>query len=126
METNIYKLNTSNWQHKLNSVGDVVVDADDISQCYELIFKTQKNSVVLNPNLGWNLIDYLGKPLNLVENEMKKELKQALIIQEPRAIVNKITLSYENTSDFAQGHLTLTVNFTVKLTNKTYEGTYKL
>lgn len=126
MPENIYKLNTKHWQHKLNTIGELATDADDILQCYEVIFKTPKGSVVFNPNLGWDVIEYLGKPLNLVENKMRPALMQAFIIQEPRALPQDVKFSYSSADDFASGHLTVEVTFMVVLTGEIKKGTFTL
>lgn len=126
MIKNIYKLNTKNWQHKAGTIGELVTDADDILQCYEVIFKTPKGSVVLNPNLGWDVIEYLGKPLNLVESKMRPALMQAFIIQEPRAIPQDVKFSYSSSDDFANGHLTVEVTLMVALTGEIRKGTFTL
>lgn len=126
MIKNIYKLNTKHWQHKVGTIGELATDADDILQCYEVIFKTPRGSVVLNPNLGWDVIQYLGKPLNLVESKMRPALMQAFIIQEPRAIPQDVKFSYGSSDDFASGHLTVEVTFMVVLTGEIKKGTFTL
>lgn len=120
MTENIYKLNTRNWQHKLNSIGGIVTDADDIEQCYEVIFKTPKGSVVLNPNIGWDFMQYLGKPLNLVESKMRSALLKELNLQEPRAVVTSIKFSYGSADDFAAGHLSVEIEYIIFSTNEAY------
>lgn len=116
----IYELNTKHWQHKLGTIGEVVTDADDVAQCYEIIFKTQKGTVVFNPNLGWDVMEYLGKPLNLVESKMKPTLLKALNQQEPRAKALSAVFSYGTAEDFANGHLTVEIEYELKLNNETY------
>lgn len=125
-QKNIYKLNTKNWQHKLGTIGDIATDADDVLQCYEVIFRTPIGSCVLNPNLGWNVLEYLGKPLNLVESKMRPALMRALTQQEPRASVDLISFSYESAEDFANGHLTVEITYTIKLTGETRKGVITL
>lgn len=126
MTKNIYKLNTKNWQHKLNTIGDIATDEDDILQCYEVIFKTPIGSCVLNPNLGWNSLEYLGKPLNLVESKMRPALMRAFLIQEPRAIPQDVKFSYGSADDFASGHLTVEITLKVALTGEIRKGTFTL
>lgn len=57
---------------------------EDIKLCYSVIFTTQKGTVVLNPNLGWNIRKYLSKPIDTVMIPMKTDLLTELNIQEPR------------------------------------------
>lgn len=106
--TNIYKIPTKNWQHKLNSIGEVVTELEDIEQCYKVIFKTRKGSVVLNPNLGWNFLDYLDVPLNLVEAKMRIALLKELNYQEPRAKAIDAKFSY---TDAKSGKLSVKITY---------------
>lgn len=43
--TNIYEINTTNWQKKRNACGEVVTDLDDIEQCYDTIFNVSKGDI---------------------------------------------------------------------------------
>lgn len=108
MIKNIYKIPTKNWQHKLNSFGEIVTEREDIEQCYAVIFKTLKGSVVLNPNLGWNFLDYLDKPMSLVESKMRTALLKELNYQEPRAKVIGAVFNYENAK---KGKLSVKVTY---------------
>ena len=122
MTENIYKLNTKNWQHKIGSVGEIVTEREDIQQCYAVIFKTIKGSVILNPNLGWNLLDYLDKPMNLVETKMRAALLYELNYQEPRAKAVGAEFFYANAKT---GSLCVKVKY--QLNNETYiTGVMKL
>lgn len=125
-QENVFKLKSKNWQHKLNTIGEHVTDTDDILQCYEVIFKTQKGSVICNPNLGWSVKEYLGKPLTLVANKMRPALMQALNRQEPRGIVTSVNFSYGTAEDFARGRLTVEITYTSKLTGETNTGVINL
>lgn len=115
---NIYKINTTNWSHKLGTIGGIVKDIDDIKQCYAVIFSVQKGSVLLNPNLGWNIRKYFGKPLNIVGKEMKTELLKELNYQEQRAIVQDIFLFYDETD---KGKLKAQIKFQFLETVETTE-----
>lgn len=117
MIKNIYKISTKNWQHKLNSFGEIVTEREDIEQCYAVIFKTLKGSVVLNPNLGWNFLDYLDKPINLVEAKMRTALLKELNYQEPRAKVTGALFSYENAKNGK-----LSVKVTYQYNNSIFES----
>lgn len=126
MTENIYNLNTKNWQHKIGTIGELVTDTDDILQCYETIFKTQKGTVVCNPNLGWDFISYLAKPLNTIKNKMEVTLLQALNQQEPRAIATSAKFSYNSADDFAAGHLSVEITFIPNITKETNQGVFTL
>lgn len=106
----IRQVTTKNWQHKLGSIGEIVTEIEDIEQCFDTIFKTRKGSVVLNPNLGWDMLKYLAKPLNnKLTAKMRVELMRELNLQEPRANVKNILF---DTTNFAEGHLSVTIQYT--------------
>lgn len=113
--TQLHNINTPNWSHKLGTIGGIVTDDDDIAQCYETIFKTQKGTVVLNPNLGWDALKFMARPLNQVAHQMRTELMRELNWQEPRAEVTDIVFAYENTP---QGNLIAKVEYINKLTQE--------
>lgn len=113
----INELNTTNWSHKLGTIGEVVTEADDIAQCYATIFKTQKGTVVLNPNLGWPALELMSRPLNEVTHIMRTNLMRELNWQEPRGEVTDIIFSYPEPE---QGRLSAEINYTEKLTGKNY------
>lgn len=123
MVDNIQKLNTKNWSHRLNSVGEVVTDAEDVAQCYEVIFKTQKGTVPFQPNFGWDILAYYGQPLNIVGGRMRTALLTALNKQEPRAYAQTVSFDYE---DGADGRLIAEVEFLMKDTGIARKETYKL
>lgn len=55
------KINTKNWQHKRNSIGEIVEDIYDIKQCIRTIATTQKGSVPFAPEFGCNLMEAIGE-----------------------------------------------------------------
>jgi phage baseplate assembly protein W len=111
--TKINELDTKNWSHKLGTVGGIVTELDDIKQCYETIFVTQKGTVVLNPNLGWEILKFISRPMPELEHEMRTELIRELNWQEPRGEVTDVTFSYPAPE---QGNLAAIVSFIDKST----------
>lgn len=110
-----------NWQHKINTIGEIVTDAEDVGQCLETIATTQKGSVPHNPNLGWDFMKYQDKPVNIVTPKMKLELSNAFKTQEPRAEINSLEFSYK---DSGNGHLYVNIFYSFK--NETKGVTSKL
>lgn len=113
---NVKALNTTNWQHKRNTIGGVVTDLDDIEQCYETICNVQKGSVVHNPNLGWNILKYIDRPITQVRTQIQKDLLTELNYQEPRATVSSVKV-LEKTADetikkVAKGNFTIYITYT--------------
>lgn len=115
METvvKINELDTKNWSHQLGTVGGIVTESEDIKQCYETIFTTQKGTVVFNPNLGWEILKFISRPMPELEHEMKTELIRELNWQEPRGAVTDVTFSYPAPE---KGHLAAVISFIDKNT----------
>lgn len=115
---NIKTLETTNWQHKRGTIGGIVTDLDDIEQCYETICNVQKGTVVHNPNLGWDILKYIDKPITQIRNPIRKELMDELNYQEPRATVSDIKLLESNSDDtmkkYARGNLPIRIFYTPK------------
>lgn len=69
-----------------------MTELDSIKDTYRIIATTKKGSVVLNPNIGWNIMQYLSKPFNEVVHKMAIELRKELNYQEPRATVTDVVI----------------------------------
>lgn len=89
---NVKTLGTNNWQHKRDTIGEIVTELEDIEQCIDTICKTQKGKVVHNPNLGVPLMDFMDKPLNIVAKKIKRMFISELSYQEPRVTFNNVGL----------------------------------
>ncbi|MDD3236801.1 MAG: GPW/gp25 family protein [Candidatus Gastranaerophilales bacterium] len=90
---NVKELDTKNWQHKIGTIGEIATELDDIDQCILTIASTQKETVVHNPNLGVDLMQYMDRPINQVQSKMKQMLLTELQYQEPRVKFNNISFS---------------------------------
>ncbi|WP_372520487.1 hypothetical protein [Candidatus Ruminimicrobiellum ovillum] len=86
---------TKYYQHKRNTIGEVVTDLDDIAQCYRTIFETVKGTAPLAPELGTNIIEMVGENLEEAEKLIKTILKSDFETQEPRGEIIDISL-YKN------------------------------
>lgn len=104
-------IKTKNFQHKRNSVGEVVTDLDDIQQCYENILALTKGEVPLSPNLGTDILNAVGESpdnaMQIIKTIVLKELPQ----QEPRGEILSVSHSY-NTN----GRLKVKIHFRSKIT----------
>lgn len=108
---NITDLKTKNFQHKRNTVGEIVTDLDDIQQCYENIFALTKGEVPLAPNLGADILEAIGKnpdeAMRIVKTIAFKELPK----QEPRGEILSVKSSYDT-----NGKLKVKIHFRSKIT----------
>lgn len=91
MIQDITKIKTKNWQHKRNSIGEVVTEIDDIAQCVTSIIETSKGSVPLCPELGTNIIEAIGENTEDAIEIAKAIYAKEIPIQEPRCELLDIT-----------------------------------
>ena len=92
----ITDLKTKHFQHKRNTVGELVTDLDDIAQCYENIFASIKGEVVLYPNFGTNIVEAIGQNQETAEKIIKACIKKDFELQEPRAEVVDVVVFHRN------------------------------
>ena len=110
---NVNEITTPYWQHKRNSIGDVVTDLDDIEQCYDTILNTIKGEIPFQPNIGCNIMEAIGqKPKEALEIARALILKE-FSTQEPRADIISLTSSYDE-----NGKIQIFVTFQSKLSNQ--------
>lgn len=116
---NIKKIKSKHFQHKLNTIGEVVTDIEDIEQCYDTIFNVAKGSCPLLLNLGSDIIDAIGQNPKKAERIIKTILLKELPIQEPRAEVLDIQTEFDT-----NGKMLVRIHFQSKLTNEERTKTY--
>lgn len=83
-------IRSSYWQLSTTQAGEVVQGIEDIKQCIQTILTTQRGTVVLNPNLGLDLMAFIGQPINTVEADLTREIIEQITEFEPRATIEKI------------------------------------
>lgn len=86
-------INSKDWSLSLYDYGEIVTDADDIIQCINILFTTQKKSDPFRPDFGIDLMRWLDAPVTEAAPGIVSEMFAALVY-EPRvnvtAIVSKI------------------------------------
>lgn len=92
---NIKEIETTNWQKKKNSIGEVVTENDDIEQCFNTILFTTKGECPLQPNIGSNLLEAIGEDPKNAERIVKTVIFKEFPIQEPRAKIISVTTQYK-------------------------------
>lgn len=107
----IKDLKTKNWQHKKDTIGEVITDLDDIQQCYENIFALSKGEVPLAPNIGTDIIEAIGENPDNADKIIKTIVYKEFPIQEPRAEVISV-----KTSCNANGKYKAQIHFRSKIT----------
>ena len=62
----------------------------DIKQCLETLFSIRAGSQPLDRNLGIDMTDILGAPMNVAQNTLALEIIEKVDIYEPRVEVDKV------------------------------------
>lgn len=94
--TDIKKLKTKNWQHKIGSIGEIVSDLDDIEQCYQNIINISKGQIPLAPNLGTDILDAIGENPEDAAKITEAILLKELPLQEPRGEIISLSITLKD------------------------------
>lgn len=79
------------WQLSLTGAGNIEQGYNDVSQCIDVILRTQKGTDPLRPNFGSNIFFYQDAPVNIAIPNIKREIIDAISIWEPRVEIVRIT-----------------------------------
>jgi hypothetical protein len=108
---NVKEINAIYWQPKINSIGDVVTDIDDINQCISTILETRKGSVPHNPDFGSDVWMWIDAPIDEARPNITKEAIEAIEEWEQRIDISRVTVDFEETN------LILKIEWTFKESN---------
>lgn len=87
------QITASWWQPALNSTGQIVVDAADITQCITIILKTPVGSDVHRPEFGSKIYDYIDWPQPRAVPFVVRETIDAINLWETRITVLSVEVS---------------------------------
>jgi len=96
--TNLQDIKSVDWQPKLNEIGSVVEDLDDIDQCIRIILMTRKGSDPHRPEFGSDLWQYIDAPVNIAIPNIIREAMDAINIWETRVQINAITAEIDESN----------------------------
>lgn len=106
------------------TAGDLVMvsDIEDITESLSILLSTSMGERIMVPSYGSNLQDYIFEPmgqsmLSFIENL----IYEAILYHEPRIKLNKVSL---DTSNYVEGKLLISIDFTVSSTNSRYNYVY--
>lgn len=106
------------------TAGDLVMvsDIEDITESLSILLSTSMGERIMVPSYGSNLQDYIFEPmgqsmLSFIENL----IYEAILYHEPRINLNKVSL---DTSNYVEGKLLISIDFTVSSTNSRYNYVY--
>lgn len=88
---NLQDIKYSDWQPKLNKIGEIAEGIDDINQCIAIILATQKGSVPHRPDFGSDIYKYIDYPVNEAVPNIIRETIDAIKKWENRIDINNVT-----------------------------------
>lgn len=95
---------------------------ENIASCIKIILQTQKGERVMNPEFGCNLQKYAFSQMNYtVMSEIEADIKNALIMWEPRIINVEISCRMD---DSDKGVLLIDISYVVRSTNNPFNLVY--
>jgi len=97
------------WSQKVGSIGEIVIDENDIHQAIRIILLTRRGQDIHRPDFASNLSDYLDYPIPSARPHVIRESYQAIRRWEPRVVLDNILVRYEEISQ-----LTLTAEWRLK------------
>jgi phage baseplate assembly protein W len=101
--------------NKDNGGVQLVSDETDILQSLQILMNTSAGERMMLPQYGCNMRDFLFQNIdNSFESYIKNVVSNAILLYEPRIDVNDLDL---DTSDVAEGVITLEITYTVRTTN---------
>ena len=87
-------ITAKDWALSLNAQGIPVIGADDIIQCINIIFTTQKGSDPFRPDFGIDIESWIDVPVNIAAPGIVAEMIKGLIY-ETRVTVTAIVTKIE-------------------------------
>lgn len=106
------------------SSGDVVMvsDVPDILESLNILLSTAIGERIMQPTYGCDLHTVLFEPIDTsLLSFITGLITDAILYHEPRIRLNKVTI---DTSEYLEGRLLITVDFTVSSTNSRYNYVY--
>ncbi len=104
--------------------GDVQMTSmlDDIKASLAILLSTSIGERLMQPTYGCNLNNFLFEPMNSnLLSYMKSIITDAIFYHEARIRPNDVIL---DTTNYNEGKITITVDFTVSATNSRYNFVY--
>lgn len=101
---------------------ELTADLEDIKCSLDILFSTGNGERVMQSRYGCNLLPFIFEPMNVVtETMMEKIIKDAVTINEPRIIVDKVEFKHNHNEGKVEIDL---VDFRVIKTNTRYNYVY--
>jgi hypothetical protein len=107
---------------------EMISDEEDIKSSINILFATDSGERVMQPTYGGSLRKFVFEPMNVsTKTMMEKVIKDALMLHEPRIIVEKIQVGLPANADknlvaqySTEGMLPISIDYRVITTNTRY------
>jgi phage baseplate assembly protein W len=101
---------------------EMTADLEDIKRSFDILFSTAVGERVMQPRYGCNLEPFIFEPMNTsTETMMEKIIKDAVTLNEPRVIVDRVDFN----RNYEAGKIEIKlVDFRVITTNTRYNYVY--
>lgn len=104
---------------------DLVSGVEDINQSLGILLSTSLGERVMRPRFGCNLADYQFEPLNVgMIGFLKNLVEEALLLFEPRIIVEAVKVTPAESFDLIEGRFTIEVEYLISSTNNRFNYVY--
>lgn len=125
---NIQDIKSADWALSTSGLGGVVEGIDDINQCIVIILSTLKGSDPLRPLFGCDVWRWVDRPLKASLPFMKRAIREAIELWEPRVIVTSVDYIFQNESGGTTGGVFSGVRFLIgwKLRKKLTTGSVEV
>ncbi len=119
----IHNITATDWSPKLEQIGEIVEDLDDINQCIRVILNTPKGSRAHEPLFGTDLWKYIDHPVNEAIPNIIREAVDAINIWETRIKIVKVVPVIDGSHATLQIEWKLNEDDTVRQTEVVVYGT---
>lgn len=107
---------------KNNKKISMVENESDIEQSLYILLTTTPGERIMQPDFGCNLKSLVFEEITLSTQTIAKEMiKRAVLFFESRVILNDVKF---NTEELHDGHLYITLDYTVRSTNTRFNMVY--
>ncbi|MFK7924465.1 MAG: GPW/gp25 family protein [Bacteroidia bacterium] len=108
-----------------NNTTDLVSGVEDINQSLGILLSTSLGERVMRPRFGCNLADYQFEPMNVgMIGFLKNLVEEALLLFEPRIIVEAVNVTPAESFDLIEGRFTIEVVYLISSTNNRFNYVY--
>ena len=93
----------------------IISDIEDIEKSLHIIITTRQGERLMRPKFGCDLTDKIFENLSATQTTMmKNQIKEAIVLYEPRIEVLKVALDTQN---FLEGKFLIKIDYLIRATN---------